>query len=210
MLTYSQFTLQDLKKQLGVSVTGGSFLSQIDGLPAPGWLLKILSLGQGVSRYRSEKAISEEVISPVLLAVKEKNLDKIALFSGVPLSSGEMYGVCDYIITGNPDDYLPETPLIVLIEAKRQDLDTGIPQCAAEMVAAKQINDGANMPYNTVFGCVTTGDTWIFMKLVDNTKVIIDQQKLYLTQLEQILGVFQYMIDYFKNPSHQTNDIPEQ
>jgi hypothetical protein len=204
MLTYSQVTLQDLK-QMGISVAGGRFLPEITAIPAPEWLIKVLSLGQGVNRYRSEKAISEEVISPLLLAVKEKNLDKIALFSGVPLSTGELYGICDYIITGNPDDYLPESPLIILIEAKRQDLDTGIPQCAAEMITAKKINDEANKVYDTVFGCVTTGDTWIFLKLVENTKVIIDPQRLYLTQIEQILGIFQYMIDYLMSDENKSN-----
>jgi hypothetical protein len=204
MLTYSQVTLQDLK-QMGISVAGGRFLPEITAIPTPEWLIKVLSLGQGVNRYRSEKAISEEVISPLLLAVKEKNLDKIALFSGVPLSTGELYGICDYIITGNPDDYLPESPLIILIEAKRQDLDTGIPQCAAEMITAKKINDEANKVYDTVFGCVTTGDTWIFLKLVENTKVIIDPQRLYLTQIEQILGIFQYMIDYLMSDENKSN-----
>lgn len=198
MLAYSQITLEDLKSQLGITVTGGGFIESVTAIPVPDWLSTILSLGQGVSRYKSERAISEEIISPVLLSVKERNIDRIALFSGVPLKSGDLYGSCDYIITGNPNDYLPEAPLIIVIEAKRQDLDTGIPQCAAEMVAARQINKEAKLTYDTVFGCVTTGDTWIFMKLASDTKILIDQRRFYLTELETILGVFQWMIDYFE------------
>jgi hypothetical protein len=196
MLTYSQFTLQDLKEQLNVTVESGSFLPHVEKRPLPEWLKAWFDIYRETPLARSEKAVSETIISPVLTAVKAYNLEKIALFSGEPLTSGELTGICDFIIAANPKAYLPEPPLIIIIEAKRQDLNTGIPQCAAEMVAAKKINEAAQSPYDTIFGCVTTGTEWLFLKNNGN-KVITHHRIYFLPELETILGTFQWMIDYF-------------
>ncbi len=203
MLTYSQFTLQDLKEQLQITVESGNFLPGVQKLPVPQWLETWFDIYRDTPLARSEKAISETIISPVLTAVKAYNRESIALFSGEPLSSGELTGICDFIIAGNPKSYLPEPPLIILIEAKRQDLNTGIPQCAAEMVAAKKINEAANLVYDTVFGCVTTGTEWMFLKSIDN-KIITHHRIYFLTELETILGIFQWMIDYFTSVDVKT------
>lgn len=146
---------------------------------------------------KSEKAVSEMLIAPVLSVVKENNADKIALFSGESLTMpGELSGICDFIIAANPKAFLPEPPIIVLVEAKRQDLYSGIPQCVSEMLAAQSINERAGIPYKSVYGYVTTGNEWLFMQLTGN-RAITDLTVLYYPQLDRVLGVFQWIIGQF-------------
>ena len=54
-------------------------------------------------------------------------------------------------------------PLIMMVEAKKNDFELGWGQCLAEMVAAQKINDNPDFP---VYGIVTDGTSWEFGRLV--------------------------------------------
>lgn len=201
MLTYSQVTFKDLKEQFGIRVEGEPFLPVIAALPLPRWLQEYLSLNPLTPAVtKSEKAISEVVIAPVLFAVRGYCGGRIGIFSGEPLSGAGMVGICDFIITTNPRAYLPEPPIMVLVEAKRQDLLSGIPQCVAEMLAARDINRLAGLDHPYTYGCVTTGTEWQFLRLSDDL-AITDPGILYFRDLEQVLGTFVWIINQF--PSAQ-------
>lgn len=198
MLVYSQVTFPDLRDRFGIQVETESFLPAITPLALPEWLIRYLAINKmSPALAKSEKAVSEMLIAPVLSAVKEYNADKISLFSGEPLTmTGELSGICDFIIASNPKAYLPEPPIMVLVEAKRQDLYGGIPQCIAEMLAARSVNDQAGIGYNTIFGCVTTGNEWLFLKL-SGSRATTDSTIFYYPELNQVLGVFQWIISQF-------------
>ena len=53
------------------------------------------------------------------------------------------------------------TPIIVVVEAKRNDFIQGWGQCLAELVAIQRINDDVK----PVSGIVTDGEMWQFGKL---------------------------------------------
>lgn len=203
MLVYSQVTLQDLRDRFGIQVENESFLPQIVPLALPDWLIKYLAVNQlSPALAKSEKAISEMLIAPVLSAVKEYNADKISLFSGEPLTmTGELSGVCDFIIAANPKAYLPEPPIMVLVEAKKQDLYGGIPQCIAEMLVARHVNERAGIQNDAVYGCVTTGSEWLFLKL-SGARAVTDPTVLYYPDLNRVLGVFQWVIGQFTTVSN--------
>ena len=55
------------------------------------------------------------------------------------------------------------TPLIILVEAKKNDFEQGWGQCLAELVAAQKINEDTDFP---VYGIVTDGTLWQFGRLV--------------------------------------------
>ena len=55
------------------------------------------------------------------------------------------------------------TPLIILVEAKKNDFEEDWGQCLAELVAAQKINDDPDVP---VYGIVSDGERWQFGKLV--------------------------------------------
>lgn len=64
------------------------------------------------------------------------------------------------------------------------------------MLGSKIFNEQNGINLESVYGCVTTGDDWLFMKLTD--ELLIDRQKYYLNELPKLLSVFQYIIDEFK------------
>lgn len=203
MLVYSHtecrtITFQDLRDRFGIQVETEPFLPQITPLALLSWLIKCLSVNKlSPSLAKYEKAVSEMLIAPMLSAVKEYNADKISLFSGEPLTmTGELSGVCDFIIAANPKAYLPEPPIMVLVEAKKQDLYGGIPQCIAEMLTAWSVNNRAGIHYEAIFGYVTTGNEWLFLKLSGN-RAIADPAIFYYPELNRVLGVFQWIIDQF-------------
>ncbi|MDZ7936457.1 MAG: hypothetical protein U5M51_16160, partial [Emticicia sp.] len=83
-----------------------------------------------------------------------------------------------------------------LLEAKKNDTEIGVPQCAAQMIGAKVFNQNKGIQLDKIYGCVTTGKEWLFMKLED--KIYIDKKTYHLDNIEDLLGVFQQIIDYYK------------
>jgi len=106
-------------------------------------------------------------------------------------------GECDFILARNIGTFDINIPIITLVEAKKNDVEIGIPQCAAQMLGAKLFNKESGSDLQKIYGCVTTADDWLFMKL-ENSKLTIDNRKYYLGQIDELLGVFQMIIDYYK------------
>ena len=197
MFTYSQISIQDLRDKFGIIIETEPFLPIVTQIAVPDWLQTYLNINQlSPALAKSEKAVSEMLITPILSAIKDRNQGRISLFSGEPFSDGELTGICDFIFAANPKAYLPEPPIMILVEAKKQDIYGGIPQCVAEMLVAQHINQKAGVASELIFGCVTTGTEWLFLQLKGN-RAITDPTILYFTDLPKILGVFQYMINTF-------------
>ena len=87
----------------------------------------------------------------------------------------------DDVLNGTPDYFISTrselgktvvgSPLILLVEAKKNDFEQGWGQCLAELVAAQKINaknmnGSADFP---VYGIVTDGTLWQFGRLIGDT-----------------------------------------
>ncbi len=193
---YSRFTIPELEVRYNLSFIRGTFLTGATPLPVPDWLKIYLDLTADIpSALKSEKAISEQTIAPVMLAVRDRNRTKINVFSGEMLAHGDLSGYCDFIVTANPVSIVPEVPFIVVAEAKQKDLTAGIPQCVAEMIAARRLNEDAGQEKEVMFGCVTIGSEWLFLQY-RHSQITMHPRVYYLNELGEILGVFQWMIDF--------------
>ncbi len=69
------------------------------------------------------------------------------------------------VISKNSNTVTLQAPLFVVVEAKKQDFDLDIDQCAAQMLGAKIFNTQKGSEVTSIYGCVTTGDDWIFLKM---------------------------------------------
>jgi hypothetical protein len=197
VLTFSQVTIQDLKDRFGITVESEAFIPFVEPATLPDWLTTYLNINQlSPVIAKSEKAVSEMLIAPVLSAVKANNADRVSLFSGEPLANGELSGICDFVIAANPKAFLPEPPIMVLVEAKKQDIYGGIGQCIAEMLAAQYINQKLKVGSEVVFGCVTTGTEWLFIQLKAQ-RATTHPTLYYFTDLPRIISIFQWMIIQF-------------
>ncbi len=66
-------------------------------------------------------------------------------------------------------DYLLQSPnYVIVVEAKKEDLDFGMTQLVAELIALDHWLD--DFPQTTILGAVTTGRIWQFAKLDRQTK----------------------------------------
>ena len=197
MLSYSQVTFEMLRDEFAIRVERQPFVPP--GLPAPPlpeWLSAYLHVATASATVsKSEKSVSEALIAPVLYAVRQANADRISVFSGEPLYASDLGGICDFIIAASPNAYLPDPPIVILVEAKRLDLLGGIPQCIAEMRTAQQLNKQAGR-LGAVYGCVTIGTEWLFLKL-ENKQALTDPTILFAYQLPEVLAVFQWMVNQF-------------
>ena len=91
---------------------------------------------------------------------------------------------------------MPEVraPLVAVVEAKKNDVESGLGQCIAQMIAARMLNERTGVNNPAVFGCVTTGEVWQFLRL-QASDVVIDDRRYYLDNVAAVLGVFQAMVD---------------
>lgn len=147
----------------------------------------------------SEKAKSEFIVAPILMTVRRLSGNTVAIYSGqrfdVTPADG-LVGECDFILSSTPPAAAPPTidaPIISVVEAKRGDLEQGWGQCAAQMVAALRFNQNSQPNRNVVYGCVTTGYAWQFMRLQNNI-LTFDNPILQLLQKELILATFLAML----------------
>ena len=144
----------------------------------------------------TEKARSELIIADVLVELCEHFDRRISLFSGIEFNVDEengLVGVCDFLISLSPLQESLEAPIIVLVEAKNVDVKQGIGQCIAEMVAAQRFNAKKGNSIPRVYGAITSGTDWLFLKLVDKT-LHIDMRIYTLERCDRILGVLASMV----------------
>jgi hypothetical protein len=198
-MPYSQFTTISKVKQAFnlTTVEGTRFFPDLDPItPSPvlaGYLQESLPI---VATSGSEKARSEGIIYPVLLEVRRILDHRVSLFSGEDFNVEEsvgLNGICDFLISRSTEVLEIEAPAVVVVEAKKTDLKTGFGQCIAEMVAAQRFNQAQEKSISVIFGSVSNGIQWQFLKLEQQT-VTIDLSVYSLPPVEQILGFFIWMV----------------
>jgi hypothetical protein len=197
-VSYSQFnTITKVKEAFNLtSVEGIRFLPDIEPIQPSPVLKSLLETNiPWAIATSTEKARSEAIINPVLLEVRRILNQEISLFSGEEFNVDESLGLngrCDFLISRSPEQLAIEAPAIVIVEAKQADLKTGIGQCVAEMVAAQKFNQEKQRPLTNLYGSVTNGLQWQFLKL-SGTEVTIDLNLYPLPPVEQILGFLVWM-----------------
>ncbi len=196
-MSYSDFTVGKVKQAFGIeTIEDSTFFPQIVPVIPSSTLVEVLeeTLPLAVA-LASEKAKSELVISPILVEVRKYLKRKVSLFSGqdftVDAAVG-LSGICDFLISRSTEQLEIESPVIVLVEAKKADINSGMGQCMAEMVAAQQFNQNAGELAHPVYGCVSNGFLWRFLKLAGN-QMTVDLKDYSLEPIGDLLGKLVWM-----------------
>jgi hypothetical protein len=197
-MPYSQFTFSKVKEQFDLTIAEGIrfFPEHIAPIAPSPKLLAILEDIPWAIAVDTEKARSEVIINPILLELRRIFDRQISVFSGEEFSVDPAIGLtgfCDFLISKSPEQLAIEAPAIVVIEAKKADLKVGIGQCIAEMVAAQRFNQASDRPVSAIYGCISSGTQWRFLKL-ENSVVTIDLTDYPLLPVEVILSFFVWMI----------------
>jgi len=136
------------------------------------------------------------IVADVLIELREHFEHRISLFSGIDFNvdtENELTGVCDFLVSLSPNQYYLEAPVIILIEAKKDDLITGLGQCVAEMIAAQRFNTEKGNDIPCIYGAITTGINWLFLKL-SGKRLHIDMSAYMLERCDKILGILASMV----------------
>jgi hypothetical protein len=144
----------------------------------------------------TEKARSEFIIAPILAELKFTFKERLSLFSGTKFnvdSKRGLRGECDFILSRSPQQLSLTAPAVVIVEAKKEDIIAGIPQCLSEMIAAQQFNRARKNDIDVIYGAVTTGEAWRFLKLYEQT-ASVDSIQYPIQQLDKIFGILVFMV----------------
>ncbi|HBK98647.1 MAG TPA: hypothetical protein DD001_15655 [Microcoleaceae bacterium UBA10368] len=197
-MPYSEFTLRKAKRDFGLTtVEAGRFLPPTEPIAPSVYLTESLIEGLPLATATgSEKARSELIISPILVEVRKILQRQVSLFSGEEFTVDSelgLSGICDFLISRSPEQILIEAPAIVIVEAKKADLKVGLGQCAAEMVAAQKFNEINNIAIATIYGSVSSGTAWRFLKL-EGKILTIDLNDYPVPPVEPLLGMLVWMV----------------
>ena len=197
-MPYSQFSIENVQSELGVQlqdrlnlftsaepVEYSDLLSQLLEKYAP------LAIAIG-----TEKSRSEFIIAPILFELKQQLNNTVSLFSGKEFNVEPLRGLtgfCDFMISRSPEQLFIKSPVIAVVEAKNDNISSGLGQCVAEMVAAQIFNQRNQNSISSIYGVVTTGSIWKFLKLHEST-VEADLDEYYLSDVGKILGILRHCI----------------
>ncbi len=196
-MAYNNFSLQDTIGQFDLNLIESAFCESLSPVsPKPEFLNifeQYLPLAQ---KAKSEKAKSELLVSPILVELLRLANTPVQLFSGEEFNVDKergLNGFCDFLLSRSTISSIIQAPIVMLVEAKKGELDVGLGQCAAEMVAAQIFNANEDKPIPVIYGCVTSGKLWQFLQL-ENQDLTIDLNEYQVTPVERILGILKWMV----------------
>lgn len=197
-MAYSDFSLEAAIESFDLQEVNGPLFVDCPPQPPGAWLQETLALyRQFVLSSATEKARSEFIVAPILADLDRQNPGKFSIYSGRNLEGDRSLGLngeCDFLVGFSSGSRILRAPILTVVEAKNQDVNSGLGQCVAQLVGAWRFNQRKDSPVKRIYGCVTTGDEWQFLQLIDH-QLFIDTDLYFIAQLPQLLGVLQYSLD---------------
>jgi hypothetical protein len=203
-MAYTDFTLEGSLERFGLHLEVRQLVEKVVPQVLPDHIRTFISQGFALSlRGGSEKARSEFVVAPMLLAVRQILGERITIHSGLRFDVDKKVGLvgeCDFLISsGNNFPMLVNSAVLSVVEAKKQDIELGLGQCIAQMVAAQQFNIRKKTGIERVYGCVTNAEAWQFLRL-EGQELGFDRERYVLTPQNfevdagVLLGVFDALL----------------
>lgn len=199
-MAYSDFKIASVKQRFQLIIDDDvDLFSSAAPVPISSWLSETLQETLGLAlAINTEKVRSELLIAPILVELRKQTGRRISFFSGVEFSVDEIQGlngVCDYIISLSPEQLFISAPVLIIFEAKNENIKGGFAQCIAAMIAAQRYNEREGNSIPIIHGAVTTGTTWRFLQLETNL-VRIDNREYYIDSVEKIMGILTSITGY--------------
>lgn len=198
-MPYDQFrTITSVKRAFALtSVEGHRLFPDIAAIKPSDVLSQYLEQTLPMASVGSEKARSELIIAPILIEVRRILDQSISIFSGEEFNVDEalgLSGTCDFLVSQSKEILGIESPPVMVIEARKSDIAAGIGQCVATMVAAQRFNQAHQCEIACVYGIVTDGILWRFLRLIDDV-VTIDAIDYSIPAVDQVLGILMWILD---------------
>jgi hypothetical protein len=197
-MSYEEFNLEQISSDFGLAIEENvELFADIQEVQLDEFFLKYLHnnipLAVAIS---TEKAKSEMIIAPILIEFRRMLNNQISLFSGVKFNVDNtrgLNGFCDFLISRSRQQSFIKSPVMAIVEAKNDNIKSGYAQCMAEMIAAQIFNEREGKEFENIFGVVTNGNQWKFLKLNKDT-IYIDLNDYYIISPEKIMGILISMV----------------
>jgi hypothetical protein len=196
-MAFRDFSFPEVQQTLGLTLREADLLSAVSGLELSVEFVERMREDVTLAlAINTEKARSEFIIAPLLAELRRRLGGSFGLFSGVEFdvdSSRGLNGYCDFILTRSPLQSVLTAPVVTIVEAKNDNLRTGLGQCIAAAVAAREFNAQSSTAIGVVYGVVTTGSAWKFLRL-EGSLVTLDVAEYFIAELGRIMGILAYIL----------------
>ncbi|MCB1775944.1 MAG: hypothetical protein KDI50_00765 [Candidatus Competibacteraceae bacterium] len=198
IMAYSDFkTFDQINQDLGIAIEAGSELYRhIEPVKLTAWFIETMKMAYTkATRINTESARQSLIVDNVLMELNQHIVISFFLENTFNVDA-------DKGLTGNPDSIISKSdnqlyitsPVVVLVEAKKSDLGSGLPQCIAEMEAARIFNERKGRPIAPIYGVVTDGVLWQFLSLQDGTATI-DSYFYNFDDGSKIVGILKFFVE---------------
>ncbi|WP_446009586.1 hypothetical protein [Candidatus Electrothrix sp.] len=197
-MPYSEFTIKQVKEEFDLAIIENRSLfgSVEEALLDDSVRKKLDEYVPLALAVNTEKARSEFIIAYLLLELRAYLDSQVSLFSGIDFDVDKekrLNGFCDFIISLSTEQFFLTSPIIAVVEAKNENIIGGIGQCLAEMIAARIFNEREGNTVKSIYGVVTTGSVWKFLKLTGN-EAVVDRKEYHIEQAGKIMGILAAMV----------------
>ncbi|MDI6791614.1 MAG: hypothetical protein QME81_01930 [bacterium] len=197
-MPYSSYTLKRVKEDFKIDIVENRDLfSETEEVEVSDYLKTTLNYNIPLAlAISTEKARSELIVSNVLLELKKYLNDEVSLFSGINFDvdkDRDLNGFCDYILSRSSEQFYLSSPIAAIVEAKNEQVTSGLGQCIAEMIAAEIFNEREGNNIDKIYGTVTTGNTWKFLEYRKG-RACIDRPEYHIANVNKIIGIFVKMM----------------
>jgi hypothetical protein len=159
---------------------------------------------RAMDAFSSEAACCELVIFPILREIYKNYYQKTALWVQKSIVfDSKLNGTLDYLLSKKSalGKTILELPLLITVEAKRNDFEQGWGQCLAELLGAESLNH-QQQQQRPIYGIVTDGKLWEFGRL-EHLIFTKNIAVCTITNLNLLLGAINYLF------SLATQDLSE-
>lgn len=192
-MSFIQFkNIADVQKAYNIRYAESSFISSIEITVPPVLIEEFEFNKENIDIFSSEASRSELIVSPLLRSVYKNHSKNYSFWIQKPIAFDKVLsGTPDYIFSKRSSlgKTVLETPIVIVVEAKKNDFEQGWGQCLAELVASQKIN---NNDKKSVYGIVTDGNLWQFGRL--NTDLFTKNEKNYtIDDMQELYGALEYL-----------------
>ncbi|WP_338763745.1 hypothetical protein WAF17_20340 [Bernardetia sp. ABR2-2B] len=198
-MNYNKFSFDRIKRRFNLNEVQKDLFEGITPIEPSDWLKQTMEITADLP-IKTEKARTEFILMPVLLELRKRTDRAFTIYSGEYFNVEPREGLAgpsDIILSMGAESYSISSPVMSIVQAYKNNLDLGLGKCVAQMIAADIFNEREDNNITTIYGCVTTGEQWLFLRLEGDT-IQIHPHRFFLNELTDIIGMFQSMLDNCK------------
>ena len=198
-MTFADFTDPEVFRQFGLTrVDSTNLFADVPSVPPTTTLQDTLSVNLGLGTgAHTEFSRAVWLVGPVLADFWRRYAGRITLIGGAEFDADPdagLTGVVDFLVSLAPHSTWVVGPVVLVIfEAKRDSIPDGLGQCVAGMVGADRFNRRAGTPRDAIYGCVTTGSRWKFLRLSGDV-LTVDLTEYPLEEADRLLGILTHVV----------------